>query len=76
MQHRHKLLVVNVGTEGTLLVISLCPSFSLFLNLASHSSSSAVIEHTNKVIYLEDDDVASVNNEGGKHALTTSHCTS
>ena len=26
-----------------------------------------MIEHTNKVIYLEDDDVASVDSEGGKH---------
>ena len=58
-----------MSTEGTLLFISFCPSYSLFLNPSfSPSSSSAVIEHTNKVIYLEDDDVASVDNEGGKHS--------
>ena len=27
---------------------------------------SAIIEHTNRVVYLEDDDVAAVNNEGSK----------
>ena len=70
MQHRHKLLVVNVGTESN------STGHILMSILSSPSSSSAVIEHTNKVIYLEDDDVASVNSEGGTHALTTSHCTS
>ena len=61
----------------SLLLLFLNPSFSLPQPLLLSSSTfSAVIEHTNKVIYLEDDDVASVDSEGGKHALTTSHCIS
>ena len=30
------------------------------------SHPSAIIEHTNRVIYLEDDDVAAVNQDGSK----------
>ena len=34
---------------------------------------SAIIEHTNRVIYLEDDDVAAVDSTGSKHAIVTDH---
>ena len=33
------------------------------------SDASAVIEHTNKVIFLEDDDVAAVKDDGCEHSL-------
>ncbi|XP_063721868.1 glutamine--fructose-6-phosphate aminotransferase [isomerizing] 1-like isoform X2 [Symsagittifera roscoffensis] len=35
------------------------------------SDASAVIEHTNKVIYLEDNDIAHVDNAGGLHIMRT-----
>jgi len=35
------------------------------------SDASAVIEHTNKVIYLEDGDIAHVDNAGGLHIVRT-----
>lgn len=45
----------------------LCLSRDPFFFLLSLSLPSAIIEHTNKVIYLEDDDIAAV--VGGKLSL-------
>lgn len=40
--------------------LSLALSLSLYLSLWLSMVLSAIIEHTNKVIYLEDDDMAAV----------------
>ena len=45
-------------------MIQLIPSLSLYFY-------SAIIEHTNRVIYLEDKDVAAVNNDGSKQTTTS-----